>query len=562
MTTTMIRSLNESADLATSTATEVPNATASFHEAELVEEEHVFDAISSLALNITLIACLLMAYFVRRFRIYYLPESAGALIIGMVIGGIARLTVDDLKLFEFSPEVFFFFLLPPIIFEAGYSLDRKGFFQNIGAITLYAILGTMISTFTVGILCFYAAKVGLIRDIDVENPMEALLFGALISAVDPVATLSILGNAELHCDPLLYSLVFGESVLNDAIAISLFKTFFKFYNPDGPDWSESEIPNALLSFIIVSSLSIVLGVGLGLGASWLYKHTELSDYPSLETALLLCFCYLCYSGAEAVGLSGILSIFFQAVVLSHYNSYNLSATAHVASEQIFSTFATLTETMVFIYMGMGVFTGRFQNWDIKFSILALAFTFIGRFLNIIPLSWLANQCRRGQQKIPGNMQVVLWFAGLRGAIAFALAENMPGPNKEVYATATLSICIFTTVICGGFTERMLTVFGMKGEPEREEEDEEGWSLSRLSYTPPTQPREGSVSELARRHVYEGVKGIWNQFDDQFLKPHFGGSQMVASPTQNDSHRRGNYELGVWRGGDGDEEDEEDEYEDM
>ena len=555
---TMIRSLNESADL----ATEAPNATASFHEAELAEEEHIFDAISSLVLNITLIACLLTAYFVRHYRMYYLPESAGALIIGMVIGGIARLTVDDLKLFEFSPELFFFFLLPPIIFEAGYSLDRKGFFQNIGAITLYAVVGTMISTFAVGILCFYAAKVGLIRDIDVENPMEALLFGALISAVDPVATLSILGNAELNCDPLLYSLVFGESVLNDAIAISLFKTFFKFYNPDGPDWSESEIPNALLSFIIVSSLSIVLGVGLGLAASWLYKHTELSDYPNLETALLLCFCYLCYSSAEAVGLSGILSIFFQGVVLSHYNSYNLSATAHVASEQIFSTFATLTENIVFIYMGMGVFTGRFQNWDIKFSILALTFCFIGRFLNIFPLSWMANQCRRGDQKIPGKMQVVLWFAGLRGAIAFALAENMPGPNKEVYATATLSICIFTTVICGGFTERMLSVFGMKGEPEREEE--EGWSLNRLSYTPPpTQPREGFVSARTRQQVFDGVKGIWNKFDDQVLKPHFGGSQMVASPTPRNDSRRGNYELGVWRGGsEGDEDEEGDEYEDM
>jgi sodium/hydrogen exchanger 8 len=65
--------------------------------------------------------------------------------------------------------------------------------------------------------------------IDTSSPVEALMFGALISAVDPVATLSIMGNPEINCDRLLYSLVFGESVLNDAVSIVLFHTFATFY---------------------------------------------------------------------------------------------------------------------------------------------------------------------------------------------------------------------------------------------------------------------------------------------------------------------------------------------
>jgi sodium/hydrogen exchanger 8 len=259
----------------------------------------------------------------------------------------ARLTTDRLELFEFSPEVFFFFLLPPIIFEAGYSLDRKGFFENIGAITLYAMLGTIVSTFVVGFLCFYAAKIGLVSNIDNENPMEALLFGSLISAVDPVATLSIMGNEDLHVDPLLYSLVFGESVLNDAIAICLFKTFFQFYNPEAPS-PDASITTIILNFFVVTGLSILVGVGLGLTASFLYRHTELRKYPNLETSLLLCFCYLCYATAETVELSGIMALFFQGVVLSHYNAYNLSPRAHVASEQIFSTFATVRVPLLLI----------------------------------------------------------------------------------------------------------------------------------------------------------------------------------------------------------------------
>jgi sodium/hydrogen exchanger 8 len=400
----------------------------------------------------------------------------------------------------------------------------------------------------IGIICFYAAKLGMIQNIDKENPMEALIFGALISAVDPVATLSIMGNDDLNVDPLLYSLVFGESVLNDAIAISLFKTFSKYYNPEGPNWSESEIPSALLTFFVTTSLSILVGVALGLVASWIYKNTDLHYFPKLETSLLLSFCYLCYATAEAVELSGIMALFFQGVVLRHYNSHNLSETAHVASEEIFSTFATLTETMVFIYMGMGVFTGRFSNWDIRFSILALFACLVGRFLNIVPLSALANYWRKGRHVISGQTQVVLWFAGLRGAIAFALAENMPGEHKEVYSTTTLSICIFTTVVCGGFTERMLSTFGMREDsaptlsnPNPTEGDTK---MTRLSYIPPTPKQRETLVDRQRRRVQEGIKGLWNRFDNNVLKHHFGGA--VNSSLSLHSSINGEHEMGVIR----------------
>ena len=148
------------------------------------------------------------------------PLSAAAMIIGMIIGAIARFFVRDLSLYQFSPEFFFFVLLPPIIFEAGYSLDRHLFFDNIGAITIYAMLGTIISTFVVGYSVIHAGRAGWITGIDVTNPMEALLFGALISAVDPVATLSIMGSPELQCNRMLYSLVFGESVLNVSCSLT------------------------------------------------------------------------------------------------------------------------------------------------------------------------------------------------------------------------------------------------------------------------------------------------------------------------------------------------------
>jgi solute carrier family 9 (sodium/hydrogen exchanger), member 8 len=469
-------------------------------------------------------------------------------------------------------------LLPPIIFEAGYSLNRRDFFDNIGAITLYAVFGTVVSTFTVGLLSWYVGYIGLIRNIDGSNPMEALIFGALISAVDPVATLSIMGNADLRCDPLLYSLVFGESVLNDAVSISLYKVFADFYkesNSSGSNtWNNAKVPSALLSFSIVSFWSIMIGVFLGLLASALYKHTQLSSYPNLETSLLFSFCYLCYATGEALGLSGILALFFQGMVLSHYNSYNLSSTAHVASEQIFATLATLAETVVYLFMGMGVFTGRFSSYDPLFSMLALLFCLLGRALNIFPLSFIANLCRsRGSgldlsnsshylsgsshgvgntsgsskgRKVTFNMQCVMCFAGLRGAIAFALAMNMPGPNREEYATATLSICIVTTVVCGGLTDRVLTQFGMKqSRPSTiNEEDDDGVQMRRVTFTPQAlvaaRASRTGLAGRASQKVYKGVKQLWKQVDEDILKEYFGGSTRIGSLNTRDG--MGEYEL--------------------
>ena len=73
---------------------------------------------------------------------------------------------------------------------------------------------------------------------------------------------------------------------------------------------------------------------------------------------------------------------------------------------------------------MGVFTGGFQNWDLTFSIVAFVSCLIGRAVNIFPLSFIANICRERPNKITPKRQAVLWFVGLRGAIAFALSENM------------------------------------------------------------------------------------------------------------------------------------------
>lgn len=161
----------------------------------MTDDSHEFGALNTLLLVLILGLCILSAYLVKIYKFYYLPESAAAILVGLIVGGMARLlypSKDELDFLSFQPELFFFLFLPPIIFEAGYTLRKKQFFSNFWTITMYAVLGTLVSTFIVGFLTFWLGKMGAIP-IDRENPMEALIFGSLISAVDPVATLSIIG---------------------------------------------------------------------------------------------------------------------------------------------------------------------------------------------------------------------------------------------------------------------------------------------------------------------------------------------------------------------------------
>jgi sodium/hydrogen exchanger 8 len=129
-----------------------------------------------------------------------------------------------------------------------------------------------------------------------------------------------------------------------------------------------------------------------------------------------------------------------------------------------------------------------------------------------------------QVKISFKMQFMIWFAGLRGAIAFALSQNMPGPHKGAYETTTLGVVFFTTVVCGGLTEKVLARTGMKREaggayaPIGDGDNAAGQGLGQgllghekgLSLGPKVAAKKS------------GVHGWWVGVDGRVMKPLFGG----------------------------------------
>ena len=158
--------------------------------------------------------------------------------------------------------------------------------------------------------------------------------------------------------------------------------------------------------------------------------------------MLFLFAYGSYSFSEALQLSGIMSLFFCGLVMSHYNSYNLSATSQVTAHYIFKSLAVLSEFFVFLFIGMGIFTGKFKRWNLFFFVICIVFCLIGRFFNTFPLSLLANLGRN--RTISRKMQCVIWFAGLRGAISFALVINHANASCNQYLSF---ICHFLCFLC-------------------------------------------------------------------------------------------------------------------
>ncbi|XP_058058002.1 sodium/hydrogen exchanger 8 [Anopheles bellator] len=418
-------------------------------EKSAVEQEHyssmsIFFVLCVIALGILLIHMMLQTGF------QYLPESIVVVFLGALIGLVLSVSsVKHIANWEreevFSPTAFFLVLLPPIIFESGYNLHKGNFFQNIGSILVFAIIGTTISALVIGSGVYL---LGLAEVAYRLNFVESFAFGSLISAVDPVATVAIFHA--LDADPVLNMLVFGESILNDAISIVLTTTVMPMVSDPGTNAGES-IFSALNTFLQMFFASAGIGVVFALMSALLLKHVDLRKHPSLEFGLMLVFTYAPYVLAEGIHLSGIMAILFCGIVMSHYTHFNLSTVTQITMQQTMRTLAFIAETCVFAYLGLAIFSFK-HRCELSFVIWAIVLCLLGRACNIFPLAWLVNRFR--EHKITNRMAFIMWFSGLRGAISYALSLHMQFSTEEsrhVVITTTLIIVLFTTLFFGGST---------------------------------------------------------------------------------------------------------------
>ncbi|KAK4482224.1 hypothetical protein RD792_009370 [Penstemon davidsonii] len=385
------------------------------------------------------------------------------------------------RILQFDEELFFIYLLPPIIFNAGFQVKKKHFFRNFMTITLFGAAGTLISFC---IISFGAKLLFEALDIADLELRDYLAIGAIFSATDSVCTLQVLNQNET---PLLYSLVFGEGVVNDATSVVLFNAIQKF---DLSQINSMIVLKFVGDFFYLFLTSTLLGVMIGLLCAFIIKRLYFGRYG-------------------------------------------------------FETMSFIGETFIFFYVGMDALD--IEKWrlvssspwkPIGASAILLGLVLIGRASLVFPMSYLSNLAKKSKNdsKLKPKQQVTIWWAGLmRGAVSMALAYNQfaksghtQEPGNAIMITCTITIVLFSTVVFGSLTKPLVrSMFPRSNHQDIMVSSEPSSPNSSL-----TLPLLADRLESEGGDVVVSIKVLsnpthtlhhyWKKFDKAIMRPVFGG----------------------------------------
>ncbi|KAE8009603.1 hypothetical protein FH972_006031 [Carpinus fangiana] len=513
-------------------------------------------SVESITLFVVLLsACIVLGHLLEKSR--WMTESITALALGLCCGIVILLTTEGKSshVLVFSEELFFIYLLPPIIFNAGFQVKKKQFFRNFMTIILFGAIGSLISFFVISL-----GSMQLFKKLDIGflEIGDYLALGAIFSATDSVCTLQVLNQEET---PLLYSLVFGEGVVNDATSVVLFNAIQRF---DLSNLTSTDALQFIGSFLYLFFTSTVLGVAVGLLSAYIIKKLYFGRHSTdREVALMMLMAYLSYMMAELFSLSGILTVFFCGIVMSHYTWHNVTESSRVTTRHAFATLSFVSEIFIFLYVGMDALdiekwtvVSKSPGTSVGVSAILLTLVLIGRAAFVFPLSFISNLTKKSQNdKIAFKQQVTIWWAGLmRGAVSVALAYNqftMSGHTQQranaIMITSTITVVLFTTVVGGLLTKplvRLLQPIQKHSGSEMYSELTAHKSLNLPLLSNGGQEPEADMGANIRRPTSlrmllstptHTVHFYWRKFDNAFMRPVFGGRGFVphvpGSPTE-------------------------------
>ncbi|MEO0928707.1 MAG: sodium:proton antiporter [Cyanobacteria bacterium J06643_13] len=389
-------------------------------------------------LVLLLVACLAAI----AFKSVNFPYTVGLVIVGLILSSLASNfeVLEIVNTFKLSEELILFIFVPPLIFESALNMDSRLLLRNLTPVLVLAIPGLLISTAIVGTALAWLTPLSL---------GQALLFGSLISATDPVAVIALF--KELGAPKQLTVLVEGESLFNDATAIVTFNIILTAIAAG--QVGEDALNQGIISFII----SFVGGITVGAVFGYLMRWTmNLAQNNSLVLATISTItAYAAFLIAEEIfQVSPVMAVVSTGLVIGWYKANRLDAEERKYLGEFWEYTAFFANSLIFLLVGITASSFEFfeQLSETQSLLTILGITIVTvlvtRAIVIFTLVPLVNFFR--ESKIPFSYQLVSYWGGLRGAVCLALALSIDPqfPNRDLIVILTLGIALFTLLIPG------------------------------------------------------------------------------------------------------------------
>uniref|UniRef100_A0A2M3YX89 Sodium/hydrogen exchanger n=1 Tax=Anopheles braziliensis TaxID=58242 RepID=A0A2M3YX89_9DIPT len=434
------------------------------------------------------------------------PESCLLIVVGVIIGVLLRYATN-LHVSPLTPNTFFFYMLPPIILDAGYFMPNRMFFDNIGTILLMAVIGTIFNIATIGTSLWACGQTGIFG---VDLPfLHIFLFSSLIAAVDPVAVLAVF--EEIHVNEVLYIVVFGESLLNDAVTVVMYH-MFEVYNEIGASQIIAvDIVSGIASFFVVALGGTIIGVIWGFLTGLVTRFTD--HVRVIEPIFIFVMAYLAYLNAEIFHMSGILAITFCGITMKNYVEQNVSHKSHTTIKYALKMLSSSAETIIFMFLGVATVNNE-HVWNTWFVLLTILFCSVYRIFGVLILSALANRFRI--HKLTKVDQFVMSYGGLRGAVAFALVLLVDVhhiPLQPMFLTTTIAVVYFTVFLQGITIKPLVKILNVKRSSKRKPTMNERIHERFMDHMM------AGIEDIVGKTGNYNIRDKFKRFDNRFIRPY-------------------------------------------
>lgn len=413
----------------------------------------------TLAIMMSLVSLLFIStgafFLAKRFRV---PYTVFLVVVGLLLIPISKIDAFSfIASFKLTPDLLFFVFLPTLIFESAYNMNVRRMAENIRSISLLSVASLLVSAIFIAFALFYGA-----RFIGFPIPFEiTLLFGALISATDPVAVLALFKEFGA---PKRLSLIFeGESLFNDGTSLALFLIILEILRSG---WHGTEsITEGILSFFTMVVGGILFGMLMGTLFSKLIQYVRENEYIEITLTMIVAHFTFMFSelmtrylsiAGHPIHISSIIATVVAAMVVGNYGRFKISPRVAEYMEKFWGYFAFVANSIVFILIGLLFASLPVDLMTILGPVLiTIAVVMSARALSVYPIVVFLNWTKT-EERIPLSWQHLMAWGSLRGALAVTMVLMIPDDfmvanwnftefTPKEFITAITIACIYFTL---------------------------------------------------------------------------------------------------------------------